>query len=85
MVYQYLTKLLNHASSKKLQPKQFKIILTEGMNRQIRRMCDYFGYNVVKLKRTRIMNISLDIPVGKYKRAQHKMKLKTLLPIKLKK
>jgi hypothetical protein len=35
----------------------FKIILTEGLNRQIRRMCEYFGYEVVKLKRVRIMNI----------------------------
>ena len=45
----------------------FKIILTEGMNRQIRRMCEYLGFDVVKLKRIRIMNISLDIPVGKWR------------------
>lgn len=51
----------------KLGPKRFKIILTEGMNRQIRRMCEFFGYGVVSLKRTRIMNIELDIPVGKYR------------------
>ena len=37
----------------------FKIILTEGLNRQIRRMCEYFGYEVTKLKRVRIMNIAL--------------------------
>lgn len=37
----------------------FKIILTQGMNRQIRRMCEHFGYEVTKLKRTRIMNVSL--------------------------
>jgi 23S rRNA pseudouridine2604 synthase len=37
----------------------FKIILNEGLNRQIRRMCEYFGYTVTKLKRVRIMNISL--------------------------
>lgn len=37
----------------------FKIILTQGLNRQIRRMCEYLGYEVVKLKRIRIMNISL--------------------------
>ncbi|MFT5118787.1 MAG: 23S rRNA pseudouridine2604 synthase [Kiritimatiellia bacterium] len=37
----------------------FKIILTEGLNRQIRRMCEHFGYEVTKLKRVRIMNISL--------------------------
>ncbi|PKK98213.1 MAG: 23S rRNA pseudouridine synthase F [Tenericutes bacterium HGW-Tenericutes-2] len=51
----------------KLGPKRFKIILTEGMNRQIRRMCEFFGYGVVSLKRTRIMNITLDVPVGKYR------------------
>ena len=37
----------------------FNIILTQGLNRQIRRMCEYFGYKVVKLKRVRIMNIQL--------------------------
>ncbi|MBU1143867.1 MAG: pseudouridine synthase [Firmicutes bacterium] len=51
----------------KLGPKRFRIILTEGMNRQIRRMCEFFGYGVVSLKRTRIMNITLDVPVGKYR------------------
>jgi 23S rRNA pseudouridine2604 synthase len=38
----------------------FRIILTQGLNRQIRRMCEYLGYDVVKLKRTRIMSIKLD-------------------------
>lgn len=37
----------------------FKITLTQGLNRQIRRMCEYLGYEVIKLKRTRIMNVSL--------------------------
>ncbi|MAO32400.1 MAG: 23S rRNA pseudouridine(2604) synthase RluF [Crocinitomicaceae bacterium] len=46
---------------------RFKIILTQGLNRQIRRMCEYLDYKVVKLKRIRIMNISLDIPLGKYR------------------
>ena len=45
----------------------FKIILTQGLNRQIRRMCDYLDYKVLKLKRVRIMNISLDVPVGKWR------------------
>jgi 23S rRNA pseudouridine2604 synthase len=45
----------------------FRIILTQGLNRQIRRMCEYLGYEVVKLKRIRIMNIKLDVPVGKYR------------------
>lgn len=53
---------------KKLSSRQFKIILTQGYNRQIRRMCEYFGYRVVKLERVRIMNISLgDLPRGKYR------------------
>ena len=47
--------------------KIFKIILTEGLNRQIRRMCDYFGYQVTSLKRIRIMHIHLDVPTGKYR------------------
>ena len=52
----------------KLSSKQFKIILTQGYNRQIRRMCEYFGYRVVKLERVRIMNIELgDLPRGKYR------------------
>jgi 23S rRNA pseudouridine2604 synthase len=45
----------------------FKIILTQGLNRQIRRMCEYLGYEVMALKRTRIINISLDVPVGRYR------------------
>ncbi|WP_430411571.1 23S rRNA pseudouridine(2604) synthase RluF [Kordia sp.] len=45
----------------------FKIILTQGLNRQIRRMCEYLDYNVVKLRRTRIMNVTLDIPVGQWR------------------
>ena len=46
----------------------FRIILTQGLNRQIRRMCEYLGYKVQKLKRTRIMNINLDnLPVGKWR------------------
>ncbi|WP_010182052.1 pseudouridine synthase [Aquimarina agarilytica] len=44
----------------------FRIILTQGLNRQIRRMCDYLGYEVVKLKRVRIMNIKLQSNVGEY-------------------
>ena len=45
----------------------FKIILTQGLNRQIRRMTEYLGYDVTALKRIRIINISLDIPVGRYR------------------
>jgi len=45
----------------------FKIVLTQGLNRQIRRMCEYLGYEVTALKRIRIINISLDVPVGRYR------------------
>lgn len=45
----------------------FRIILTQGLNRQIRRMCEYLDYEVTALKRIRIINISLDVPVGKYR------------------
>ncbi len=50
-----------------LGPKKFKIILTQGLNRQIRRMCESLGYRVKFLKRVRIMNIKLDVPIGKYR------------------
>ncbi len=51
----------------KLGKYTFKIILTQGLNRQIRRMSEYLGYKVIKLKRIRIMNVNLDIPVGKWR------------------
>ncbi|MGB0317011.1 MAG: 23S rRNA pseudouridine(2604) synthase RluF [Flavobacteriaceae bacterium] len=50
-----------------IHKKQFRIVLTQGLNRQIRRMCEYLDYKVVKLKRIRIMNIKLDLGVGKYR------------------
>jgi 23S rRNA pseudouridine2604 synthase len=46
---------------------KFRIVLTQGLNRQIRRMCEYLGYSVKQLKRIRIMNIHLDIPPGKWR------------------
>ena len=45
----------------------FTIILTQGLNRQIRRMCESLDYRVAKLKRVRIMNIKLDVPVGQWR------------------
>lgn len=45
----------------------FRIVLTQGLNRQIRRMCEYLGYEVTALKRIRIINISLDVPVGRHR------------------
>lgn len=50
-----------------LTEKTFRIILTQGLNRQIRRMCEHFGFRVRKLKRVRIMNIELDTPRGKWR------------------
>ena len=45
----------------------FKIILTQGLNRQIRRMCEYLNYSVVKLVRIRIMHVKLDVPIGQWR------------------
>lgn len=51
----------------------FRIIITQGLNRQIRRMCEYFGYQVTKLERVRIMNIKLgNLPQGKYRNITEK-------------
>ena len=50
---------------------QFKIILTQGLNRQIRRMCEYFDFRVKKLERIRIINIKLDVPLGKWRYLSH--------------
>lgn len=53
---------------KKETPTIFRIILVQGLNRQIRRMCEYFGYEVVKLERVRIMNVTLKgLPQGDWR------------------
>ncbi|WOV84187.1 23S rRNA pseudouridine(2604) synthase RluF [Sporosarcina jeotgali] len=53
---------------RKLGSKKFNIILTQGLNRQIRRMCTALGYNVVNLRRMRIMNLTLgNLPVGQWR------------------
>lgn len=64
-----------------IHKKQFRIILTQGLNRQIRRMCEYLGYRVVQLKRIRIMNIQLDTKVGRFRDLTKKemMELRKLL------
>ncbi len=66
----YLTNLdrtTKKCEVKKLDSNTFSIILTQGLNRQIRRMCEYLNYEVKTLQRVRIMNISLDMPVGDYR------------------
>ena len=52
---------------KQTHKKEFRIILTQGLNRQIRRMCEYLDYRVLTLKRVRIMNVSLDVGKGKWR------------------
>lgn len=51
----------------KLSKFAFRIVLTQGLNRQIRRMCETLGFEVVTLKRIRIMNLKLDIPIGTWR------------------
>lgn len=62
-----LNKTTNKCKVEKLGTYKFKIILTQGLNRQIRRMCDYLNYEVQTLKRVRIMNVVLDMPIGEYR------------------
>ncbi|MBM7707483.1 23S rRNA pseudouridine2604 synthase [Chryseomicrobium aureum] len=56
------------AKVKKLGPYTFSIILTQGLNRQIRRMCSALGFTIKRLQRVRIMNIELgSLPIGKWR------------------
>lgn len=59
--------ITNKSEVEQIDTLSFRIILTQGLNRQIRRMCEYLGYEVKKLKRIRIMNIKLDLPIGKWR------------------
>ncbi len=63
-----LDKVTKKCKVEKLSSLKFKIILTQGINRQIRRMCEYLNYEVTALQRIRIMNIKLDVPVGDYRK-----------------
>jgi len=76
-----LDTLTKNCLVEQLGPKKFKIILTQGLNRQIRRMCESLGYRVKSLKRVRIMNIKLDVPLGKYREFTNEelLELKKLL------
>jgi 23S rRNA pseudouridine2604 synthase len=62
-----LDRVTKKCEVKKIDSYTFRIILTQGLNRQIRRMCEYLNYDVQTLKRVRIMNIKLDVPVGEYR------------------
>lgn len=62
-----LGKTTKKCKVKKINSHTFSIVLTQGLNRQIRRMCEYLTYEVQTLKRVRIMNIKLDVPIGKYR------------------
>lgn len=62
-----LDRITKKCTVKKINNYTFSIILTEGLNRQIRRMCEYLDYNVSSLKRIRIMNIKLDTKVGEWR------------------
>lgn len=62
-----LDTLTRKCEVEKLSNTTFRIVLTQGLNRQIRRMCEHFGYEVKNLKRIRIMNILLDIEVGEWR------------------
>ncbi|WP_178984472.1 pseudouridine synthase [Winogradskyella helgolandensis] len=62
-----LDKHTNKCKVKKIDKFTFSIILTQGLNRQIRRMCEYCNYEVQALKRIRIMNIKLDVSSGQYR------------------
>ena len=62
-----LDQITKKCFAEQIHKKEFRIILTQGLNRQIRRMCEYLEYRVVKLKRIRIMNIELNIKVGRYR------------------
>lgn len=60
-------KLTKKCYVEKTYENKFKIVLTQGLNRQIRRMCNALGYRVTKIKRIRVMDIKLDTKVGEYR------------------
>ena len=73
--------MTNHCKVVRINNRSFKITLSQGLNRQIRRMCEHFGYEVVKLKRIRIINIELkNLPIGKWRNLTEE-ELRNLLAI----
>lgn len=64
----------------RISPRSFRIVLTQGLNRQIRRMCEHFGYKVQRLQRVRIINVRLGtMPSGQWRDLSAE-ELKGLLP-----
>lgn len=67
-----LDRITRKCKLERINDRTFKIIMTQGLNRQIRRMCEYFGYDVVKLERTKILNIELGkLGVGNWRDLTH--------------
>lgn len=67
---------------KRVGPATFRIILTQGLNRQIRRMCSFFGYKVLRLQRVRIINLTLDgLKTGQWRELEDR-EVRGLLPDK---
>ena len=78
-----LDTITSKCNVQKIDSFNFKITLTQGLNRQIRRMCAYFNYEVYKLKRVRIMNINLDLPYGKWRELTEEELLQSLFSQKV--
>ena len=64
---QILDTITRECSVERTSSTTFRIILTQGLNRQIRRMCEALGHRVIRLQRSRIMNVELDIPEGEWR------------------
>ena len=78
-----LSTVTKKCTVEKIADDKFRIILTQGLNRQIRRMCEYFGYQVEDLKRVRIMNIKLgNLMPGQFREIEGKEMRKLLSLLK---
>jgi 23S rRNA pseudouridine2604 synthase len=75
--------MTKRCSVERVGNKTFRIILTQGMNRQIRRMCEHLNYDVIALKRVRILNIELgDMKEGEHRNVTEEEKRKLFEMIK---
>lgn len=64
---QILDTITRPCSVERTSPTTFRMVLTQGLNRQIRRMCEALGHRVIRLQRSRIMNVELDMPMGEWR------------------